>query len=627
MSCLAGPLSPALLNAQAVQCEGEYKQHLQGICRDQTHLFWSFTDRLVKSNHQGKVEQAISVPSHHGDLCLAGKQLFVAVELGQFNQPEGKSDPWIYVYGSDTLELQEKHQVKECIHGAGGVTTDGEHFFVVGGLPEATPHNLVVEYDRSFNLVKKHQLDSGYTLMGIQTAEFFDDHFWFGCYGSPSILLKADQELNVVKRFEFDAALGITQFGADRLLVARRVSLEDGLQTGKLLQAKPDRESGLVLVPDDEASFEIERHVVLEGYDGKSCWVHPRAGHIPGEHASVVMTMLRLDVKGSDLFSPTWDVWTDNQGMSWSEPKEYREALGQRNEPNDVIWGVCDFTPKWHAKSKQLLAIGQTVRYQNNRVVPDRKREIAYAVYNHEQRTWNEWKTVQMPDEARFYSSGSGSAQRVDLEDGTILLPVYHKPQGTDDYSSSVIRCSFDGSELRVLEVGNELELEGGRGFAEPSLIKFRDRFYLTIRNNERGYVSTSKDGLHFERPKQWTFDDGKELGSYNTQQHWVKHDDKLFLVYTRKGADNDHVFRHRAPLFIAEVDPEQLHVKRETERVVVPEKGARLGNFGVTVINDDEVWITVAEWMQTWSRPSPVLPVDNPYGANNRVWLVKLKW
>ncbi len=39
------------------------------------------------------------------------------------------------------------------------------------------------------------------------------------------------------------------------------------------------------------------------------------------------------------------------------------------------------------------------------------------------------------------------------------------------------------------------------------------------------------------------------------------------FLVYTRRGADNDHVFRHRAPLFIAQVDPKRLDVIRASER------------------------------------------------------------
>lgn len=100
-----------------------------------------------------------------------------------------------------------------------------------------------------------------------------------------------------------------------------------------------------------------------------------------------------------------------------------------------------------------------------------------------------------------------------------------------------------------------------------------------------------------------WHEASGKLLGTGHTvtytQQHWVTHSDGLFLVYTRETEDNAHVFRHRAPLFIAEVDPERLCLIRSSERVLVPERGARLCNFGVVNVNERETWVTVAEWMQ----------------------------
>jgi hypothetical protein len=165
------------------------------------------------------------------------------------------------------------------------------------------------------------------------------------------------------------------------------------------------------------------------------------------------------------------------------------------------------------------------------------------------------------------------------------------------------------------------------RGLYEPSLTFFENRYFLTLRNDVRGYVTSGTDGLHFDRPKPWRFDDGAELGNYNTQQHWVTHRDALFLVYTRRGAKNDHVFRHRAPLFIAEVDPEKLHVLRGTERILVPEKGARLGNFGVTEVSPAETWITTAEWMQTTGPDPHDFRVPMRYGADNRVYAARLLW
>src|SRR5690606_32354449 len=126
----------------------------------------------------------------------------------------------------------------------------------------------------------------------------------------------------------------------------------------------------------------------------------------------------------------------------------------------------------------------------------------------------------------------------------------------------TVLRCTFDGTTLRYQAQGNELGInDTTRGLGEPSLTKYQNEYFLTIRNDLRGFVTRSKDGMHFEEIKSWKFDDGTDLGSYNTQQHWVTHSNALFLVYTRRGANNDHVARNRAPLFMAQVDPERLCV------------------------------------------------------------------
>jgi hypothetical protein len=317
---------------------------------------------------------------------------------------------------------------------------------------------------------------------------------------------------------------------------------------------------------------------------------------------------------------------TDDLGKTWSGPTEHADTLGRRNEPDGVIVATCDFAPKWHARSGKLLGTGQTVRYRNDRVIENRDRETSYAVYDPQARTWTPWAILAMPDRLKFQSAGAGSVQRLDLSNGDILLPIYFKSKEQRTYRTAVVRCAFDGTKLTYRELGSELTLDGGRGLYEPSLTRFQDRFYVTLRNDSAGYVAVSKDGLQFEAPQKWLWDDGTDLGNYNTQQHWVTHSNGLFLIYTRKGADNDHVFRHRAPLFIAQVDPVKLRVIRSTERVLVPERGARLGNFAVTEVNERETWVTVAEWMQTWG-PNVVIPPDNKYGADNSVYVARILW
>ena len=96
-----------------------------------------------------------------------------------------------------------------------------------------------------------------------------------------------------------------------------------------------------------------------------------------------------------------------------------------------------------------------------------------------------------------------------------------------------------------------------------------------------------------------------------------------LFLVYTRRGVNNDHVFRHRAPLLIAQVDPERLCVIRSTERVLIPDKGADLGNFDITNVNANETWVIAAEGMQT----QPATGAPSQYGSNNNVYVARVIW
>lgn len=372
--------------------------------------------------------------------------------------------------------------------------------------------------------------------------------------------------------------------------------------------------------------YEIKLETITQGYDGKMCWVHPRAGAIPGSPPQVVLTMQKLLLTGSDVFYALNHVSTSGLGKTWTQPVEHTATLGRREEPEGVIVAACDFTPKYHAKSGKLLGIGHTVRYSDNKVIHERPRETCFSVYDPQQSTWAPWATLPMPEGPKFFNAGAGSVQRVDIENGDILLPIYFKAKGDKYYRVTVLRCSFDGSALRYVEQGNDLALESGRGVYEPSLIGCAGKFYLTLRNDTAGYVCVSDDGLHFSEPKRWDWTDGSDLGNYNTQQHWVTHKDHLYLVYTRRGANNDHVFRHRAPLFMAEVDKATLTVKRETERILVPERGARLGNFGVCEVSENETWVTVAEWMQK-NGPEIIIKPDNKYGADNSVYAARLLW
>ena len=383
-------------------------------------------------------------------------------------------------------------------------------------------------------------------------------------------------------------------------------------QRGKLL-TKATNQS------ENNLDYTIKLDVVSSGYDGVYNWFHPHAGVIPGKKPVIILTMQKWLLSRSDVFFALSHLQSNDLGKSWSTPVEQTKTLGRRSEGNGVELGISDFTPKWHAKSGVLLGTGHTVRYQDNHLISDAKRSTAWAIYNAETETWSDWRELEMPDLPMFFSGGAGSTQRIDLANGDILLPIYFKAKGASEYSASVVRCRFNGKKLIYVEHGDVLTYPTGRGFPEPSLTYFKNQFFLTLRNNDSAFVATSKDGLHFSEPKVWRFDDGQDLGSYNTQQHWVTHSDGLYLVYTRRGANNDNVVRHRAPLFIAKVDWEKLEIIRESERILVPNKGAQLGNFGVVNINENETWITTSEGM---SEAEPT-----KYGADGRVYAARILW
>lgn len=363
--------------------------------------------------------------------------------------------------------------------------------------------------------------------------------------------------------------------------------------------------------------FTVKLETVMKHDDGKFLWFHPRAAAVPG---GVVMT-IQKHLKVSDYYSGLYFMRREGVDGVWSGPTLPPE-IDWRPQPDGVTISVADVTPGWHAKSGKLIAIGARVRYSpKGQQLDDVKRshQTVYAIYDPKTVKWTPWQELELPADDQFNFARNACAQWLIKPDGTLLVPLYIGTSAKDRYSTTVAECHFDGTKLTFVKQGNVLRLAVARGLYEPSLIALGGRYYLTLRNDERGYVCVSDDGLQFGEPKAWTFDDGTELGSYNTQQHWLAHSDGLFLVYTRRGANNDHIVRHRAPLFMARVDTEKLQIIRSSEKVVVPERGAEMGNFGACAINENESWVTVSEGM--------FMKDSKARGAEGATFVARILW
>lgn len=373
----------------------------------------------------------------------------------------------------------------------------------------------------------------------------------------------------------------------------------------------------------DPLRFTVKVEPVLEHDDGQFLWFHPRVATIPqaGRNSPpTALLTLQKHLRASDHYSGLYFMCSDDLGATWTKP-ELPPELDWRRESDAVDIAVGDVTPGWHAPTSKVIAIGAEVRYsKEGKQLDDKPRshQTAYAIYDPTTGKWTKWKRLEMPKDDKFNFARSACAQWLVQDDGKLLLPFYFA-NSPEPCAVTVVQCSFDGQEINYVQHGTELERKVDGGLVEPSLALFQGKYYLTIRNSQRGYVTTSPDGLKYQAIRAWTFDDGKELGSYDTQQHWLVHSDGLFLAYTRRGANNGHIHGHRAPLFIAQVAPDMLNVIRATEQVLIPERGATLGNFGATAVSDRESWVTDAEGV--WDEAA------RKRGAKGTTYVARVQW
>ena len=207
--------SAVQLPADGLKCPGGYGGHLQGLATDGKSIYWSFTVTIVKTDLSGKILATRDAPYHQGDLCVKDGTVYVAVNRGTFKYRKGAVSE-VTAYNADTLEPLKTWTLKDMPHGAGGMTWRDDRFFIVGGLPPSHNRNYVYEYDKDFNLVKRHVLDTGFTLMGIQTAAYEDGRFLFGIYGdkgNPHGVLAVENDLKTFKRYRCGGSVGMLRFG------------------------------------------------------------------------------------------------------------------------------------------------------------------------------------------------------------------------------------------------------------------------------------------------------------------------------------------------------------------------------------------------------------------------------
>lgn len=122
--------------------------------------------------------------------------------------------------------------------------------------------------------------------------------------------------------------------------------------------------------------YTIQLDTIQSGFDGTDCWVHSRAGAIPGETPTVVMTLQKLLLKGSDVFGPLHDLRTKDMGRQWAGPTNHEGSFVWRTDPTGMVgnFGVVHVTEQetWVTVCEWMQPAGCKAYGSDNRVFASR---------------------------------------------------------------------------------------------------------------------------------------------------------------------------------------------------------------------------------------------------------------
>ena len=359
------------------------------------------------------------------------------------------------------------------------------------------------------------------------------------------------------------------------------------------------------------------RQRLFPGYDGKLCKIQPTIA-TDGKGVAI-LGFQKLLLSGMDVFYGQYLSKSVDGGKTWSEPV-MQTALADTYENGCRVARYA--TVRYAFGKKKWFAIGMAQLYDGDRR-PFQKyvdgRPYGTPIYvslDAEKGMFTKYSTLPFPFE---YEMALPFGQSLECEKGDILLGIYFRPIGAGKKSQVVtVRYRFDGDAMEIVAAGVPVKCDRlKRGLGEPSLVRSGDKVYMTLRSDESGMWCESSDGgLTFSGLREWSWTGGTSIGNRNTQQHWVSANGGIYLAYTREDRTNSHVFRNRAPIFMARFDPSKGGLVRDSECILVPELGARLGNFCVVGDGSGGSWLVTAEWMQPAGCER--------YGADNSIWFVK---
>lgn len=254
-------LSLLTVSGGEIVCEAAgFPGHLQGIAADESGIYWSFYNTVVKTDYAGRELARVPIPRHAGDLCVAEGKLYVSVIY--YDKKKAKragGTGWIYVCDTDLNFKSLREVALPDTPRPDGITFLDGKFYVAGDDFGKEPHpvNTISVYDRDFKFERKLTVDIGKpTRYGAQTLNAVGGRILAGFYaGKGNSVFFAPPELKTAETFPLSVNVGMAVVpkslsgGRELFLVARIVgkkgewggkALVYERRDGKLLPAELD---------------------------------------------------------------------------------------------------------------------------------------------------------------------------------------------------------------------------------------------------------------------------------------------------------------------------------------------------------------------------------------------------
>lgn len=234
---------PTASGGEIVCAAKGFPGHLQGIAADESGIYWSFYDTVVKTDYAGRELARVGIPRHAGDLCVAEGKVHVSVIY--YDRKRAKREGgtgWIYICDTD-LKFLRKVAIPDTPRPDGIAFLDGK-FYIAGDDFGKAPHpvNTVSVYDRDLKFERKLTVDIGKpTRYGAQTLNAVEGRILAGFYaGRGNSVFLEPPELKTAETFPLSVNVGMAPVpkklaGERELYLIARINGKKSDMGGKVL--------------------------------------------------------------------------------------------------------------------------------------------------------------------------------------------------------------------------------------------------------------------------------------------------------------------------------------------------------------------------------------------------------